>query len=802
LGKDSKIMKFTLSWLADHLDTTASLDVICDTLTAIGLEVEGVEDPAAALGDFIVGHVLSADPHPDADRLRVCKVDTGAETLQIVCGAPNARAGIKVVLARPGVTIPDSGTVLKTGVIRGVESCGMMCSARELKLSDEHAGIIELPADAVVGAPAAAALGLNDPVIEINLTPNRGDCAGVRGIARDLAAAGIGTLKPLNTPPVVGTFDSPISVTLAAGADCPHFAGRMIRGVKNGPSPDWMQKRLTAIGLRPISALVDVTNYITFDLGRPLHVFDADKVKGNLQVRPAKDGEVLEALNGKTYTLSGGMTVVADDAGPEALGGIIGGVASSCQMDTVSVFLECANFEAGRVAKTGRELGVITDARYRLERGIDPAFTETGADIGARLIMYICGGEASHPVIAGSAPLATRQISLRQDRMRTRAGVDVPEGDQVRILTALGCGVTVVGSDLKVTPPSWRPDIHGEADLVEEILRIYGFDRIPVTSMVRSAAVTPCALTSRQRRDMRIRRALAGQGLMEAVTWSFMPYDLATEFGQIAPDLRLVNPISADLDTMRPTVLANLIAAAGRNADRGLTDGGLFEIGPIFPTAIPGEQRLVAAGLRFGRAEDPHWSAPARPVDAFDAKADALAALAAGGVPTANLQVDTNLPDWYHPGRAGALRLGPTLFGYFGELHPALLKKFGCTGPVVAFEVFLDAIPEKRDTKTARPLLKLAALQPVTRDFAFVVAADTPADKLLKAIKGADKALIKDAAVFDIYTGKGIEDGQKSLAITVTLQPADKTLTDAEIEAVSAKIIAASAKAAGAVLRG
>lgn len=802
-------MKFTLSWLKDHLETDATLDQIVEKLTALGLEVEGVEDRSKELKPFRVAHVVSAEKHPDADKLRVLVVDTGTEKLQVVCGAPNARAGLKGVFAPEGSYIPGSDITLKKGVIRGVESNGMMCSERELKLSEEHNGIIELPEDAPVGVAYADYAGLGDPVIDISLTPDRADCAGVRGIARDLAAAGLGRLKPLtegplNAEPVKGAFASPLGVTNERTDACPLFVGRVIRGVKNGPSPKWLHDKLVAIGLRPISALVDITNYLTFDAARPLHVFDADKVKGGIVVRMARPGERLKALNGKEYDLDAEMTVIADHERAESLAGIVGGEDTGCTEATVNVFVEAAFFDPVRTAQTGRRLGIDSDARYRFERGVDPAAVVSGMERATRLILEICGGEASDLVIAGEEPQWRRTLTLRPGRVAALGGVEVPRDDQARILIDLGCEIAGedVDGTLRVVPPSWRADIHGEADLVEEVLRIHGFDAIPATPLPRDSVLTRPALSTKQRRVGLAKRTLATRGLSEAVTWSFMAGPVAELFGGVGEGLTLVNPISADLDVMRPSILGNLIQAAGRNADRGLADVGLFEVGPAFRKPSPDGQDTVAAGIRAGNAVPRHWAEKARGVDAFDAKADAMAVLDAAGAPVTNLQVTTDAPGWYHPGRSGVLRLGPTVMARFGEIHPTVLATLGVKGPVVGFEAFLDAIPlPKKKGGTARPLVQLSPFQPLERDFAFVVGKDVEADKLIRAAKGADKALVKDVTVFDVYQGTNVEEGKKSVALSVTLQPTERTLTEPEIEAIGQKIVAAVAKATGGSLR-
>lgn len=817
-------MKFTLSWLKDHLDTEASLDEIARTLTMIGLEVDSVTDRARSLAPFTVARVLRAEPHPNADRLRVCLVDTGTEQVQVVCGAPNARAGMMGVFAPAGTTVPGTGLLLKKSAIRGVESNGMLVSEREMGLSDEHEGIIELPEDAPLGAPFARVMGLDDPVIEIGLTPNRGDCAGVRGIARDLCAAGLGDLKrvPAWDERIPGSFDSPVRVRIdlpAEAADaCPMFVGRYISGVRNGPSPRWLQDRLKAVGLRPISALVDITNFFTLDVSRPLHVFDADRLTGDVTVRLARPGETMRALDGRSYTLDGEMTVIADAAGPQGLGGVMGGEQTGCTEGTVNVFLESALFDPRRTARTGRMLGIHSDARYRFERGVDPTSALPGLEAATKMILELCGGEASAPVVAGGEPDWRRAIPFRPARVAALGGVDVRPEECRRILRGLGFTVEEASGSVPpqdvavrghveltswlVSPPSWRPDVHAEVDLVEEILRIFGYDNIPVLPLERETPLPQTALTPAQARPVRARRALATRGLIEAVTFSFMPSERAAAFGGGDPSLRLANPISADLDAMRPSILPNLIDAARRNSDRGLGDGGLFEVGPHYETTAPEGQRMVAAGLRWGSHGPRHWAARPRPVDAFDAKADAIAALEAAGAPVANLQVAADAPAWYHPGRSGSLRLGPKVLARFGELHPATLAAFDLDGPAAAFEAFLDAVPQpKARAGKARPPLKLSPFQPVVRDFAFILDAGVSADAVIKAVRNADKALIADVGVFDLYTGPGVPEGCKSLAVAVTLQPVQATLTEAEIEAVSQRIVAAVESATGGSLR-
>ncbi len=786
-------MKFTLSWLKDHLETDAPLAAIAERLTMLGLEVEGIEDTAAAFAAFRVGEVVSAAQHPDADRLQVCMVDTGDGTVQVVCGAPNARAGLKGVFAPSGAHIPGTGIDLKKTKIRGVESNGMLLSEREIGLSDEHAGIIELPEDAVVGAPFAEIMGLDDPVVELAITPNRGDCLGIHGIARDLAAAGVGTLKPFDTTAVPGTYKSPVQWRRDfpddAGDACPLVVGRSFKGIKNGPSPRWLQDRLKAIGLRPISTLVDITNYITFDLGRPLHVFDADKIAGDLNMRFARPGETMEALDGRTYKLEHGMTVIADTKSVCAIGGIMGGEATGCTEETTSLFLEVALFDPIRTAATGRKLGIESDARYRFERHVDPQSAHWGAEVAARMILDLCGGEASELSIAGKMPPLDCGASLNTDRLAGFGGADIPAKEARAILDRLGFQTKAKGKTITVQTPSWRPDIEGEHCLVEEVLRIHGFDRIPAVPLPRENTLPPAVLNVSQRRAALAKRVLAGRGLMEAVTWSFMSSAQAVLFGADDAILHLANPISADLDAMRPSILGNLLAAAQRNADRGFSDIGLFEVGPAWRDDTPDGQDRVAAGLRHGRTGNRHWDQPPRNVDAFDAKADALAVLDACGAPVEKLQISRDAPGHYHPGRSGVLRLGPNVMAYFGEIHPRVLRAMDVAGPASGYEVFLDHVPTpKGKAGRTRPALKASPFQPVTRDFAFLVPNDVPSDDLVRAARGAEKSLIADVAVFDVFEGAALGDGVKSVAFSVTLQPISSTLTDAEIDAVAAKI--------------
>lgn len=795
-------MKFTLSWLKDYLDTDASLDVILEKLTDIGLEVEGVEDRAAQYAPFKVVEVMEAVPHQNADRLRVCQVKTETGMIQVVCGAPNARAGMKAILAPEGSYVPGLDMTMKKTKIRDVESNGMMASEREMNLGDNQNGIIDLPVDTPIGTPLADIYGLNDPVIEINVTPNRPDCAGIRGIARDLAAVGLGTLKPLSSAKIPAKFDTPVAIKLETPA-CPLFVGRLIKGVKNGPSPEWLQNRLKAIGLRPISALVDITNYFCIGLCRPLHVFDADQLKGNITVRFAKTGESFDALNDKSYTLADTMIAVCDDSGVLGLGGIVGGTSTGCSDDTVNVLLECAYFDPLTIARAGRALGVHSDARYRFERGIDPAFTIEAIELATQMILDLCGGEVGSVVQAGTVPPCTKVIAYKTDAFKQLMGYDVPATEQKQILEALGF---VVDSNWNVTTPSWRPDVFGVPDLIEEVARMKGLAAIPAVSVLKDQIVAKSAETPRGQKMRKTRNALAAQGLQECVTWSFMAENLASKFGAndaTAARLKLVNAISTELVQMRPSILPNLIEASQRNADRGFHNAALFEVGPIFKDVKPDAQPMVAAGIRFGAMGDKHWSGAnaARAVDVYDAKADAQRAIEAAGGPSGNLQVSRDAPSYYHPGRSGALRLGANVIGYFGEIHPALLDEMKVSVPVVGFEVFIENIPEPKKKGTSLPLVELSPFQPISRDFAFLADAGVEADSFVKAIKSVDRNLIGNVEIFDIYAGKGIEPGKKSVAISVVIQPKTATLTDAEIEGLSKKIIDIVAQKIGAQLR-
>jgi phenylalanyl-tRNA synthetase beta chain len=755
--------------------------------------------------------VISAVQHPNADRLRVCIVDTGTRSpVQVVCGAPNAHTGMKGVFSPPGTFIPGKNITLGKGVIRGVESNGMLCSGAELEISDDHDGIIELPADAPVGARFVDYAGLADPLIDVNMTPNRPDAAGVRGIARDLAAAGLGTLRPDTPRAVEARFPCPVAVKLdLSPADahlCPAFALRLVRGVENGPSPEWMQKQLRAIGLRPINALVDITNFITFDRGRPLHVFDAAKVSGDLVVRRAKSGEEVLALDGRSYTLDDTMVVIADDKGIESIGGIMGGEHSGCDADTRDVLIESALWDPLNIAQTGRKLGISTDARYRFERGVDPAYCVPGADLATSLVLELCGGEASKLIVAGNVPQPRHTIAFPLSEVKRLTGLDVPARESVAILQRLGFEVAGEGAVLSVTAPSWRPDIEGKADLVEEIVRIAGLERVTAAPLRRSESVAKPVLTLLQKRTRLAKRSLASRGLVESITWSFIAKDRADAFG--GRGLALANPIAADLSDMRPSLLPGLIAAAQRNADRGQSDVALFEVGQVFLGDGEADQRMSATAVRRGTAKPygagRHWSRPAVAVDAFDAKADALALLATLGVPLASVEIVSGGPDWFHPGRSGTLQFGPrNVAGHFGEFHPKVLEALDVKGPLCGFEVILDVIPPPKAKATrAKGKLELSDLMPVERDFAFVVDRSVAARDILKGVQAADRQLIAGASVFDVYEGPGIAAGKKSVAIAVTLQPRDKTLTEAEIDAVAAKIVAEVAKRTGATLRG
>ncbi|SFR59462.1 phenylalanyl-tRNA synthetase beta subunit [Yoonia tamlensis] len=798
-------MKFTLSWLKHHLETDASVDEIAEALTDLGLEVEGIEDPAAKLRDFTIAKVIHAEKHPDADKLKVCKVQSDEGETQIVCGAPNAREGITVVLAKPGTYIPGLDITIKVGNIRGVDSFGMMASEKELELSDEHNGIIELPSGEV-GENFADWLAVNDPskvdpVIEIAITPNRPDALGVRGIARDLAARGLGTLKPVVVDPVAATFKADLDVFIDDDTldGCPIFCGRLIKGVKNGPSPAWLQQQLRAIGLRPISFLVDVTNWFTYDLNRPLHVFDADKVAGNLRVHRAAGGEVITALDDKDYTLAQGQMVISDDTGVESIAGIMGGAATGCTEETVNVFVESAYWDPVQIAYAGRALKINSDARYRFERGIDPAFTPEGLEHAVRMIVDHAGGEASELIQAGSVPDTARAYKLDAKRVISLVGMDIPESTQRQTLTALGFKL----DGTMASVPSWRPDVQGEADLVEEVARIASLTKLQGVPMKRMTTGVPKPiLTTSQLRQQAARRMSAALGYNECVTYTFIDREAATLFGGGDDATMLENPISSEMSHMRPALLPGLLRAAARNQARGFMDMALFEVGAAFHGGEPGEQHNAVSGVLIGRTAPKDVHGTSRPVDLYDAKADVEAILDAVGAP-AKVQILRGAREWWHPGRHGQICLGPKkVLAVFGELHPKVLRDMDIKGPAVGFTIWLDEIPTPKNQTATRPALVATDLQAVDRDFAFVVDADVAALTLVNAAAGADKSLITDVRVFDEFIGGALGDGKKSLAVTVRLQPKDKTLKDADIEAVSAKIVEKVSKATGGTLRG
>ncbi|MFN3433042.1 MAG: phenylalanine--tRNA ligase subunit beta [Sphingomonas sp.] len=787
-------MKFTLSWLKDHLATDAGLDAIVEGLTRIGLEVEGVHNPGEALHAFRVARILSAERHPQADKLQVLSVDAGDGPMQVVCGAPNARAGLVGVFGAPGAYVPGLDVTLKVAAIRGVESNGMMCSARELQIGEGHDGIIELPEDAPVGTPYPDYAGLNDPVIDVSITPNRQDCMGVHGIARDLSAAGLGTLVPPTVPEIAGEGPGP-DVAIEDPAGCPAFYAQAVTGLTNGESPEWMRQRLTAIGQKPISTLVDITNYMTVDLGRPLHVYDRAKLSGALVARAARDGETIEALNGKTYTLKAGMTVIADEAQVHDIGGIMGGAHSGVSAETTDVVIECAYFDPDAIARTGQALSLTSDARQRFERGVDPAFLDDALAIATFLVQHYCGGTASTVTRAGEPLLARRSYRYDPAKAETLGGLAVPADRQRAILEALGFGVA---DDWTVTVPTWRRDVDGPADLVEEVIRIEGIDKVAPVPLPRTPGVARPTATPDQTLERRVRRAAAARGLDEAVTWSFVSEAQAAPFGGGA--WSLANPISEDLKVMRPSLLAGLLAATERNLKRGTGTVRLFEIGRRY--LADGERPTLGLVLA-GHARERGWrTGKAAGFDAYDAKAEALALLAAAGAPVDNLQVMGEAGDAWHPGQSGTLRLGPkTILARFGMLHPSLLKAFDLDGAVAAAEIYLDALPAKRSSGFMRPAFAPPALQAVRRDFAFLVPAALGADALVRAVRSADKAAIVAARVFDVFRGAGVEEGHKSVAVEVTLQPADTSFTEATLKAIADKIVAAAAKQ-GAVLRG
>jgi len=791
-------MKFTLNWLKKYLETDASLQEIADKLTAIGLEVEEISDKSAELASFKIACIEKAEPHPDADKLRVCKVNTGQEKLQIVCGAPNAREGINVVLAPVGSVIPTNGLKIKASKIRGVESNGMLCSAAELGLGDDHGGIIEMPAcNDNIAKQYVEVAGLDDPVIEIAITPNRGDCLGVYGVARDLAAAGLGKLKPLQVAQEKGEFESPVAVSIEDKQACPMFVGRYFKDVKNGRSPEWLKNRLDAIGVKSISALVDITNYIAFEFGRPLHVYDANKLKGDIRVRSANDGEIISALDDNEHKLAAGEVVVADDAGVQAIGGVIGGKNSGCDENTTDVFLEVALFDPIKVAEVGRRLDIITDSRYRFERNVDPAFVNDAVHIASSMIKDLCGGKASELVIAGDEPKWQREIDFDFSYVKARGGIDISEEKSKEILADLG--FQVKGN--KVSVPSWRSDVEGKCDIVEEIIRVYGYDNIPTLDLPKyiDDAIDP--LKPAQKRVSAARRSLASGGMTECITWSFMKSDTAKLFGGGDDKLKLLNPISSDLDAMRPSILPNLIEAVGRNNDRGVDNLAFFEIGLIFEDTSPQGQKQVVSGIRSGKNARKNIYGDIRDVDVFDAKADCLSALDAAGAPVDNLRITTDAPSYYHPGRSGVLSLGKNAIAYFGQIHPKILKIMDVKSVIVGFEVFFGQIPAPKAKKsTARAKLQVSEYQSSTRDFAFIVDEKLSADDVLRSVRACNKKLIEDVYLFDVYQGKGVDEGKKSIAFAVVIRADDHTLTESELDGVSTSVIETVSKLGG-VLR-
>lgn len=804
-------MKFTLEWLQDHLDTDASVDEISTTLTTVGLEVESVENQGKALSALVTAHIVSAEQHPNADKLRVCKVDAGTgELIDVVCGAPNARTGLKTVFAFPGTYIPGKDMTIGKGNIRGQVSNGMLCSNAELELSNDHDGIIELPEDAPVGVKYVDFAQINGVVFDISITPNRGDATGVYGVARDLAAFGLGTLKSTDMSPVPSVGPSPIApLPQQFSADEPKairkFAGRYIKGIKNGPSPEWLQSRLRAVGLRPINTIVDITNLVSLGWGRPLHAYDADKLNGQPVLRNARN-EAFDALDNKVYTLDETMTVIADDTGPLCLGGIMGGIRSGVTEGTTNVFMECASWDPELIARTGRKTGIVSDARYRLERNVDPALTEPGLELATRLVMELCGGSPMQPAISGEDVFANTIVQFPLSEVKRLTGLEVEPMVATAILSRLGFELSGKPDAFTVKVPSWRPDVTQKADLVEEVMRMVGVDNVPLEPLPRLSHVAQRMLTTIQNRRRIARRSLAARGLDEAVTWSFISHDEATRFGGGSEGLQLANAIASDMTDMRPSLLPGLLAAARRNANRGTSDLALFEVGQVFLSDAPDGQHTYATGIRTGTAKldgsGRHWSGKAEAVGVFDAKADLAGVLDALGYDIDKMQISAEPAPWSHPGRGGCVRQGPKVLAWFGELHPAWAAELDIEGPVSAFELDLDALPEPRKKATrTKPALDLSALMPLSRDFAFVVDKSVTAGAILKAARGADKALIKDVNVFDVFEGSHVGEGKKSVAIEVIIQPVQKTLTEEEIDKLSASVIAAVTKTSGGVLR-
>lgn len=794
-------MKFTLSWLKEHLDTNASIEQISDTLTKIGLEVEEVYNPAANLNGFITARIDSVEKHPDSDHLHLLSVNDGKNCYQVVCGAPNVRQGLVGIFAPEGTLIPLFNERLTRAKIRGVESCGMMCAEDELGVGQDHNGIIDLPTDTPIGVPAVDVLNI-DPVIEVSITPNRAECLGVRGIARDLAAAGLGTLKQLNIVKSKESFANPIKVKVECPNECPVYTARYIRGVNNhAETPKWMKDRLNAIGIHSISPLVDITNYINYDLARPLHVFDADKLKGNLTIRMAQNGEKFIALNEKEYELTDFSLGICDAEGVQCLGGIMGGLSKGCSSDTVNVLLECALFKPECIAKTGRCLQIDSDSRYRYERWVDPKSNISGSDYATSLILSICGGEASGLTVIGSEDFAPRIAYLKPHKVESFIGMPVSTEKQMEILRSLGFEVSIENDTIKALSPSWRGDIEGEHDLIEEIVRMIGLDEIPAVSLPNSSFPKEI-LSQQQHNSLIIKHELASRGMYETVTWSFADSDLAKHFRKGNEELLLQNPIAKELNEMRPSILPNLLTAVKNNIARGYQNVCLFEVGPEFTGRNPQEQHISASGVRSGQTAKKDWTSSARAYDVFDAKADALAVIAAANGPYENPQITADAPQYYHPGRSGSIRLGKNVLAYFGEIHPSILKEFDIKTRVVAFEVNVDNIPlpRKAQDKT-RKKLELSAFQPVDKDLAFIVNTDISASSIIAAAKNADRIHITDARIFDVYQGSNLPEGKKSIAISLTFQPIEQTFTDKDIENLMNKVAAEVNKKTGGELR-
>ena len=794
-------MKFTLSWLKEHLDTDAGVDEIAERLTSVGLEVEEVYNPAANLNGFITAKVEKCEMHPDSDHLHLLSVNNGKESLQVVCGAPNVKLGTVGIFAPVGTIIPCYNEKLTVGKIRGVESFGMLCSEKELCIGDDHTGIIELPSDTPIGIAASEVLNI-DPVIEISITPNRAECLGVRGVARDLAASGLGKLKPLEIKKPQAKFACPINIRVEAPDACPVYTGRYIKGVNNrAETPKWMKDRLAAVGLRPISPLVDVTNYLNYDLARPLHVFDADKLKGDLVIRMAKEGEPFVSLEEKEYRLDNKSLGICDDDGVQCLGGVMGGLSKGCSEDTVNVLLESAAFKPECIARTGRHLQIDSDSRYRYERWVDPNSNVMGSDYATSLILDICGGEASEIVVCGKEDYCAAPVALRYNRVKTLAGIDVSKEEINRILISLGFKLTDKGDRVEAVSPTWRGDIECEADVVEEGLLMVGLDNIPELSVMMQEFPKQ-TLSPKQHRAVAVKHELALRGMYETVTWSFTDSKLCKSFRKGREPVLLMNPIASELDEMRPSELPNLLLAAHNNIARGFANVALFEVGPEFYGRRPTEQGMVAAGIRCGMTSDKHWTGCERAYDVFDAKADALAAIAAANGPWDSAQITTDAPEYYHPGRSGTLRLGKNVLAYFGEIHPSVLKTYDIKGRVMAFEVFLDNIPLPRESSgKSKKKLELSNLQSVDKDFAFVVGKNVAACNLIAAAKNADREHISDVRIFDIFEGGNLPEDKKSVAMTVVFQPKDKTFTDQELEGLMKKVIMEVGKKTDAVLR-